>query len=220
MRQKSAKIRENYNELRLDMEGGYALVFRAYNEGAAYRLETSCPQPQVKVYREEANFNFPSDFITFYPQEDSFFSHNERRYVPQHLGEIAPAFIASLPAVVDVGDGAKVAIAESDLEEYPGLWLRGTGGNGLSAIFPPYPLKEKLERDRDLKVVESADYIAVTKGTRAFPWRLIGVAETDGELLTNQLPGLPLNLRRSKTPPGSNRATWPGTGGMPTTFMA
>jgi len=61
------------------------------------------------------------------------------------LREIAAEFIASLPAVVDVGEGAKVAIAESDVEEYPGLWLRGTGGNGLSATFPPYPLKEKLE---------------------------------------------------------------------------
>src|SRR5207253_9019812 len=120
------------------MESGYALVFHAYDEGAAYRLETSCPQPQVKVYREEANFNFPSDFITFYPLEDSFFSHNERRYVPQHLGEIAPAFIASLPAVVEVGDGAKVAIAESVVEEYLGLWLGGIGGDGLSAIFLPY----------------------------------------------------------------------------------
>ena len=187
VRQKSAKIRESFNELRLDMEGGYAVVFRAYNEGAAYRLETSLPQQQVKVYGEEANFNFPSDFITFYAQEDSFFSHNERRYVPQHVREIAPAFIATLPAVVDVGDGAKVAIAESDLEDYPGLWLRGTSGNGLAAVFPPYPLKEKLERDRDLKVVESADYIAVTQGTRTFPWRLIGVAEKDGDLLTNQL---------------------------------
>jgi len=187
VRQKSAKIRESFNELRLDMEGGYAVVFRAYNEGAAYRLETSLPQQQVKVYGEEANFNFPSDFITFYAQEDSFFSHNERRYVPQHVREIAPALIATLPAVVDVGDGAKVAIAESDLEDYPGLWLRGTSGNGLAAVFPPYPLKEKLERDRDLKVVESADYIAVTQGTRTFPWRLIGVAERDGDLLTNQL---------------------------------
>lgn len=186
VRQKFAKIRENYNELRLDMDGGYAVVFRAYNEGLAYRFETSLPQEQVKVYKEEANFNFPGDFITYYPQEDSFFSHNERRYVPQHLSEIAPAFVATLPAVVDVG-GAKVAIAESDVEDYPGLWLSGTGGNGLAAVFPPYPLKEKLERDRDFRVVESADYIAVTKGTRTFPWRLIGVAEKDGDLLTNQL---------------------------------
>ena len=71
-------------------------------------------------------------------------------------------FSAALPAVVDVGDGAKVAIAESDVEDYPGLWLLGTGGTGLNATFPPYPLKEELFRDRDYKVVESADYIAVT----------------------------------------------------------
>ena len=36
VRQKFAKIRDRYNELRLDIECGYALVFRAYNEGAAY----------------------------------------------------------------------------------------------------------------------------------------------------------------------------------------
>jgi len=35
--------------------------------------------------------------------------------------------------------------------------------------------------------VESADYIAVTKGTRTLPWRVIGIAEKDGDLLTNQL---------------------------------
>src|SRR5882672_5702693 len=45
VRQKFAKIREAYNELRLEMLGGYSVVFRAYNEGVAYRLETSFPQP-------------------------------------------------------------------------------------------------------------------------------------------------------------------------------
>jgi alpha-glucosidase len=187
VRQKFAKIHENYNELRLELEGQYAVVFRAYNEGAAYRLETSLPQHEVHVYSEEADFNFAGDDTVFYPQEESFFSHNERKYLPQPMSQIASAAIASLPAVVDVGDGVKVAIAESDLEEYPGLWLRGTNGNGLSATFPPYPLKEQLERDRDFKVVESADYIAVTNGTRTFPWRVLGIAERDGDLLTNQL---------------------------------
>ena len=187
VRQKFAKIRDNYKELRLEMEGGYAVVFRAYNEGVAYRFETALPQDEVKVYGEEMNLNFPSNFVVFYPQEDSFFSHNERKYIPQHLSEIAPAFIASLPAVVDVGNGAKLAIAESDLEEYPGLWLKGTGGNGLAATFPPYPLKQVLEKDRDFRVVESADYIAVTKGSRTYPWRVFGIVARDGDLLTNQI---------------------------------
>jgi alpha-glucosidase len=187
VRQKFAKIRDHYNELKLNMEGGYAVAFRAYNEGAAYRFETSMPQEQVKVYAEEAAFNFSANDIVYYPQEDSFFSHNERKYLPQRLREIAPEFLATLPAVVEVGEGAKVAIAESDVDSYPGLWLRGTSGNGLAATFPPYPLKESLTGDRDYRVVEGADYIAVTAGVRTFPWRVIGIADHDGDLLTNQI---------------------------------
>src|ERR1700726_3489579 len=187
VRQKFAKIRDNYKELHLDMDGGYAVTFRAYNEGVGYRLETSLPQSEVKIYGEEMNLNFTSNDIVYYPEEESFLSHNERKYLPRHLADIHPEFIATLPAVVDVGESAKVAVAESDVEEYPGLWLRGTNGNGLAAIFPPYPLKEHLEHDRDLHVVESADYIAITKGTRTLPWRVIGIAEKDGDLLTNQL---------------------------------
>jgi alpha-glucosidase len=187
VRQKFAKIRDHYNELRLNMDGGYSVVFRAYNEGVAYRFETSLPKEKVKIYGEESAFNFPSNFVVYYPQEDSFYSHNERKYLPQHLSEITPEFIATLPAIVDVGQGAKLAIAESDLEDYPGLWLRGTGSTGLAATFPPYPTKEVQTGDRDYKPVETADYIAVTSGTRTFPWRVIGIADHDGDLLTNQI---------------------------------
>ncbi len=187
VRQKFAKIRENYNELRIEFNGGYAVVFRAYNEGAAYRFEASLPQQVVKIYNEEAKFHFAGDTIVYYPQEDSFFSHNERKYLPQHLSEIIPAYFGTLPAVVDVGEGAKLAIAESDVEDYPGMWLKGTGGPGLDATFPPYPLKERLEGDRNFRVVESADYIASTSGTRTYPWRLMGIVDRDGDLLTNQL---------------------------------
>jgi alpha-glucosidase len=188
VRQKFAKIRDHYNELRLTMDGGYAVVFRAYNEGVAYRFETSLRQERVKIYGEESAFNFASNFIVYYPQEDSFYSHNERKYLPQHLTEIAPDFIATLPAVVDIGQsGAKLAIAESDLDDYPGLWLRGTGSTGLAATFPPYPLKEVQTSDRDYKPVQTADYIADTAGKRAFPWRVIGIADHDGDLLTNQI---------------------------------
>src|SRR5829696_4491243 len=186
VRQKSARLRDAYNELRLEMDGDYAVVFRAYDEGVAYRFETALPQGAVKVYREEAAFNFADNYTVFYPQEESLFSHNERLYLPKPLKEIGAAAFASLPAVVDAG-GVKVAVAESDVEDYPGLWLRGTGGAGLGAMFPPYPLKETLTGDRNFKVTEAADYIAVTKGTRTYPWRLLGVAERDGDLLTNQL---------------------------------
>jgi alpha-glucosidase len=185
--QKSAKIRDAYNELRLEMNGNYAIVFRVFNEGVAYRIETSLPQQSVKVYDEEISLNFPGDYAAYFPKEDSFFSHNEREFLYQQLKEIPASSIASLPAVIDTKSRTKLIIGESDVDDYPGLWLRGNSNNSLSATFPPYPLKEEAKNDRDIRVTQTADYIASTRGTRTFPWRIVGVAENDGDLITNQM---------------------------------
>jgi alpha-glucosidase len=187
VRQKAATLRERFHELRLEMQGGYAVVFRAYDEGVAYRFETSLPAAEVKVYAEEVGLNFPGDYEVYFPKEEGFISHQERSYDYVRLRDIPATAIASMPAVVDGPGGVKLAIAESDLEDYPGLWLKGTAGNGLAGTFPAYPLKETLEQDRNLKVTERADYIAVTKGTRTYPWRIVGIAEKDGDLLTNAI---------------------------------
>ena len=187
VRQKFARIRDHYNELRLTIEGGLAVTFRAYDEGAAYRLETALPGREVKVYNEVVALRFASDFTVYYPQEDSMFSHNERIFSPRKVSGIPSDSLSTMPVVVDAGGGVKLALAESDIEEYPGLWFHGTSGNGLDGVFPHYPLQEELQRDRDFRVKESADYIAVTRGTRTFPWRVMGVAEKDGDLITNQL---------------------------------
>ena len=111
---------------------------------------------------------FPRISLSTIRRRTGFISHNERKYLPQHLSEIAPQFIATLPAVVDIGGGAKLAIAESDLDDYPGLWLRGTGGNGLAATFPQYPLQLVQTSDRDYKPVQTADYIAHDRGETHF----------------------------------------------------
>ncbi len=187
--QKFSRIQENYNELRLDMEGNYGVVFRAYNEGVAYRLETSLPELEVKVYSEEVSLAFAGDNKVYYPTEENFFSHNEREFLFLSLKDITPKSLASLPAVVVSSDGVKLVIGESDIEDYPGLWLRGNSNNSLSATFPPYPLKEELSKDndRDLRITQTADYIAVTKGTRTYPWRIVGIAQKDADLITNQL---------------------------------
>ena len=185
--QKFALLHEQYNQLRLEFKDGYAVFFRLYNDGMAYRFETSFPQNEVKVYREEANLNFANNYHVYYPKEDSFFSHNEREFVYLALKDIPQSSLASIPAVIDTEEGAKLIIAESDVDDYPGLWLRGNNNSSLSATFPMYPEKEELRGDRNLRVTKTADYIATTKGTRTFPWRIIGVAEKDADLITNQL---------------------------------
>lgn len=187
VRQKAARIRESYHELRLEMDGRYAVVFRAYDEGVAYRFETSLPAREVKVQGEEAVFRFTGEPRVYFPEEESLFSHQEREYLNVPMKGIAATAFASLPAVVDTGDGPRIAVAESDVESYPGLWLKGTGENALAVLFLKFPLEEKRENDRDIKVVRTADYIAATRGTRTYPWRILGVARRDGDLITNSL---------------------------------
>ena len=113
VRQKAAKLRERYNQLRLDLRGGYAVVFRAYDEGVAYRFETALPRAEVKIHGEEVGLNFAGDYAVYYPKEESFFSHNEREFVHLPLNQVAPGDLASLPAVVEARDGIKVAIAST-----------------------------------------------------------------------------------------------------------
>jgi alpha-glucosidase len=188
VRLKAETLVEKYNELRIACDGGYAVTFRAYDDGVAYRFETALDTPQVKVFGEEALFRFAADAPVFYPDEGkTFFSHNEQLYKPVNLTQIPVGDLASLPAVVATAAGPKVALAEADVESYPGLWFRATGTPALAAAFPPYPLEEKAVRDRDVKVVRAADYIAVTTGTRAYPWRVLGVAPTDADLIASSL---------------------------------
>jgi alpha-glucosidase len=188
VRLKAESLSDKYNELRLECAGGFAVTFRAYDEGVAYRFETAQQAAQVKVFGEEAVFRFAGDAPVFYPNEGkTFFSHNEQHYKPVNLTQIPAGDLATLPAVVETQAGPKVAIAEADVESYPGLWLRATGGAALEAAFPPYPLEEKASRDRDIKVTRAADYIAVTTGTRAYPWRVLGIAANDADLITSSL---------------------------------
>jgi alpha-glucosidase len=158
VRLKADTLSEKYAELRVECAGGYAVTFRAYDQGVAYRFETALDAAQVKVFGEEALFRFATDAPVYYPNEGrSFFSHNEQHYKPVNLGQIPVGDLATLPAVVATAAGPKVAIAEADLESYPGLWLRATGGPALAGAFPPYPLEENATRDRDVKVVRAAD---------------------------------------------------------------
>ncbi|MCD9188325.1 MAG: glycoside hydrolase family 97 protein [Pyrinomonadaceae bacterium] len=183
--QKRRKIKDVFNELTLNFNGGYALVWRVYDNGAAYRWKTEL-NGEITVSAEQAAINLAPQDTIFYPQEESFYSHNERLYVRYKSGELKNQ-LASLPALVATQTGAKLWISEADLYGYAGMWLEGANGNGLKAVFPNYPAKEEAVKDRDIKVTERADFIAKTDGKKSFPWRIFGLAEKDSELIDNQL---------------------------------
>ena len=87
-----------------------------------------------------------------------------------------------LPLVVEAGDGVKICITESDLENYPGLFLSAAKGeNRLSGKFAPYPKRTVQGGHNKLQmlVAEREDYIAKVDKPRSFPWRMAIVTTSD-----------------------------------------
>jgi len=185
--EKFAVIEDNCNELTLDFKGDYSVIFRVYDNGVAYRFKTFFKK-NLKVLSEKAEFNFIGNNVVYFPEEKSFFSHNEASYLRENLGTMAAGRLASLPLLVS-SSGVKILITESALIDYPGMWIKTGGNNNLYGTFSRYPLESKLNKnsDRDCPVAKYAEYIAMTKGDRTFPWRIVAIVKKDGDLITNQL---------------------------------
>jgi alpha-glucosidase len=188
IRQKSSCINDVYNQLEIAFSGEYALIFRAYDDGIAFRWVYKKKAP-VKVLSEEVSFYFTKDLNCWFPEESSFLSHQEAQYKLLKLSEITPNRFCSTGMLVDLGDNMKAYISESDLESYPGMYLKGMADSifGFKSLFAGYPLETQQTRDRTVKVTKYADYIAKVSGPREFPWRVIILTDDDTKLLTSSM---------------------------------
>ena len=185
IKQKSSTIPDVYNQLVLTLTPGISMEWRVYDNGIAWHWISGIKGDYV-VMKEEAEFNFDKEGRSWYPQEDEFFSHNERRYRHYKIDSIDDAKLASLPALFEV-KGVKLLVTESGLHNYAGMWLRGQGAGKIKAVFPTYPVEKKITSDRDEVVVSREENIAHIAGPQSFPWRIVMIARKDGDLLDNQL---------------------------------
>jgi len=186
VRVKNATITDSFNQTILKFTGNYSLIFRVYDDGLAYRFQTTFKQ-DIDILSEEVVFHFDDDHHVYFPQEESFFTHQERIYKYLPLSQISEYEMCSTPALVDIRDGPKVAITEADLEDYAGLYLQGSDGPVLKGIFPAAALKERQTRDRDVRIVQRANHIAKTHGQRTFPWRVLVIAGEDKDLIQSEM---------------------------------
>jgi alpha-glucosidase len=198
---KRNEIEDHYNELALTFKGLYKVIFRAYDEGVAYRFQTGIAKP-FNVVSEIADFNFDADYQALIPyvlrragQEgdiinQQFYNSFENTYTRVNLSQMDPEKLAFLPLLVELKDGKKVVITEADLEDFPGLYLRNEKGKtGFTAVHAGYPKTEEQGGHNNLQylVKERENYVAQVDRKRFYPWRCLLISENDKDLADSDL---------------------------------
>ena len=194
---RQATMRNHYNELTLKLYQGFSVVFRAYNEGIAYRYVWEDNVP-CWIWHEEVQYIFARNWNTtaaYVSQFDStrhnvqYSSSFENQYTHTTLSQLDKRRLCFLPLMVHCDKGVKVCITESALLDYPGLYLHGTGENGI-LVGDHAPLPRRVEQgghnNLQLLVKERENYIADMDRSKVFPWRIMMVG-TDTEIAMNNL---------------------------------
>jgi len=184
------EIADHFNELSLEMEGGYTVLFRAYDTGVAYRFVTDLPG-RIRIQGEEVAFRFLKDQDLYAHIVGDFQTSYEKLYTREKISEVKQKDFISLPLLMDQGQ-VKLAFTEADVYDYPGMYLMRLDENNrheLLGLFPRYPTAWEPGGwcQFNLRVTERADYLAETGGKRAFPWRVTIVATEDHQLAENNL---------------------------------
>ena len=193
---RSTSIPDNYNWLTLKSDKDWSVEFRAYDDGIAYRWVYNSKKP-VNVIDETVDFDFSPGASAWIPYtrggkdgeiETQFFNSFENLYTEGKLSELPTGRLAFLPVVIAPSDNLKVLITESDIADYPGLFLR-PDGNSLKGIHAPKPKKWHTGGHINIQKIidETHPYIATISGARNLPWRIVAVTDNDKDLAATQL---------------------------------
>jgi len=181
-------VRDHYNQLTVSLRERQApgrrvdLIFRAYEEGAAFRyvLPKQDGLEKFTLSSENTGFYFPREAFAYALNLGSYTSSYETDYHRVSLDEIKPTSIVALPLLIEIPSGPWVALLEADLTDYAGMYVGGVMGvaNALMSKLSPLPRR--------------ADEAVIASAPKATPWRINLMSSQPGTLIENR--ELVLNL--------------------------
>ena len=191
---KRTAVRGVCHELALVLSDGATLRVRTYDDGLALRWETALPG-RLRIRDEGFAVAFPEEPRAFFLSGPGAHHGYEGLWRHEPISALGgweqQPLTASLPLVFELAGGAKLALLEADLDDYPALYLgyRHSHPRQLSSVFPRRVLKEAPGgfQQFDLVPSERADDIAETVGTRHLPWRAFVLARRDADLLASDM---------------------------------
>ena len=194
---KRSNVNDEYEELILSFSGNYQIIFRAYNNGIAYRFKTNM-KGEITIVNEESKFNIPGNpmvYATYINNDETdfdsqMFNSFEDLYYYKPLQQQNTGKLMTLPFLSELKDGKKLLITEIDLNDYPGMFLNNIKGqSALRGVFANYPKTREQGGYKSIQmlVTERESYIAKTNGSRNFPWRLLFVSNSDADLINSDI---------------------------------
>lgn len=180
---KNNPVRDHFKELELsfDIAGGAVqkmnVVFRAYDDGAAfrYRLPAEGQKQQLTLTREQTEFRFPTDPTVWAATYEGFKHPYEHEYPKAKLSSIYASTLIGLPLLVQASPSAYVALAEADLTNWAGLYVKRSAtssGTLLAAQLAP--------RLDGIGLVK-------TETPAQSPWRVLMLGSKPGDLIESDL---------------------------------
>src|SRR5664280_468999 len=191
---KRRTVRDHHNELRasfVEASGrSFQVVVRAFNDGIGFRYDL--PDAPAKSSREfvleedQTQFSFTGNYVCYEGTNENtgtstnligYVGSQESEYKPAHLADLPTVQVRMVPLLVQT-PVAWVAITESDLFDWAGMWLNrvAPAGNAssvtLAARLSPRP-----------------DGQGLVKSTfpRHSPWRTFIIGRQPGKLIESDL---------------------------------
>ncbi len=145
---------------------------------------------------EKIEYTFAGDYPATVPYvtkegdfENQFFNSFENTYTECPISQLDPKRLAFLPLVVEPAADIKILFSESDLSNYPGLFLNRAKDFTFTGVLPRVPKKTSVGGSGNIQRVvdEREDYIAALAGPASLPWRIAAVTPDDKGLASTQL---------------------------------
>ncbi len=173
------EVPDHYNQLRVSLREKSApgrqvdVIFRAYNEGAAFRyfLPQQSALENSHLMAENTGFYFAQDASTFALNMHRFNTANEGEYLPTPLDQIKPASIINLPLLAHLPGGPWVGLLEADLTDYAGMYVGGVAGFDHALVSKLSPGPERM------------DEVVTGSTPKALPWRVLLLSDRPGGLI-------------------------------------
>jgi alpha-glucosidase len=199
IREKRAVVTDRFNEVTVTCKSKSGIILRVYDDGIAYRYFTRFKKDSVVIVNETATLQFADADSLYLPiihcrpeaEVDCFHTSFEDDFVHRAVSQITSNQLAYLPVYARTANNFSLSITESDLHDYPGMFISGSpdASNTLKIRFPGYPLAVAVYGDefKQELVTQRAEFLARTAGSRDFPWRVFILGENDGDLVNSDM---------------------------------